>query len=237
MHRLILVAAVLLLSGCSGSSPMSPAPQAPSDTPSPPPAPAPAPATARYRVTFTATWSPATHPQEAPDNPHFSPLIGATHQSAVAFWRDGAQASEGIRRMAERGATSPLDQEIQSAIAAGTAQHLLRGANIDSPASTSIEFDVSQGHPLVTLVTMVAPSPDWFVGVSALPLFENGQWLADREVPLPAWDAGTDSGASFESPDLETVPRQPVSLIRTPPLAVNGQAAPLGTFRFTRIGS
>jgi hypothetical protein len=192
---------------------------------------------ARYRVTFTATWTSATHPQDAPDNPHFSPLIGGTHQSGVAFWGDGELATEGTRRMAERGATSPLDQEIQAAISAGTAQHLLRGAAIDSPDATSFEFDISQGHPLVTLVTMVAPSPDWFVGVTGLPLFENGQWVADREVPLAPWDAGTDGGGSFESPDLESVPRQPITLIRTPPLAINGQAAPLGSFRFTRVGS
>jgi hypothetical protein len=199
--------------------------------------PPPAPATARYRVTFTATWTAATHPQDAPEDPHFSPLIGVTHRASVEFWREGALSSEGIRRMAERGATSPLDAEMQAAIAAATAQHLLRGAAIDSPDATSVEFDVSLEHPLVTLVTMVAPSPDWFVGVAGLALVENGQWITDREVPLLPWDAGTDSGASFESPDAETVPRQPITLIRTPPLAVGGQAMPLGRFRFTRIES
>jgi hypothetical protein len=83
-------------------------------------------------------------------------------------------------------------------------------------------------------VTMVAPSPDWFVGVSGFRLLENGAWVTERTVSLVPWDAGTDSGPSFTSPDQETIPRQPVSAISTPPLAVNGQAAPLGTFTFTR---
>ena len=46
---------------------------------------------------------------------------------------------------------------------------------------------------------MVAPSPDWFVGVSGLPLFENGQWVEERRIDLVPWDAGTDSGTTFES--------------------------------------
>ena len=50
-----------------------------------------------------------------------------------------------------------------------------------------IGLDISQDHPLVTLVTMVAPSPDWFVGVSAMALFENGQWIPTREVLLVPW--------------------------------------------------
>ena len=37
-------------------------------------------------VTFDATWSRSTHPEDPPDNPHFSPLIGATHRSSVVFW-------------------------------------------------------------------------------------------------------------------------------------------------------
>jgi hypothetical protein len=186
-------------------------------------------------VTFTATWTPATHPQEAPDNPHFSPLVGGTHHDGVSFWRDGALASDGIRRMAELGAVSPLDDEVRAAIAAGTAQYLLTGGATASPGTVAFEFDISPGHPLVTLVTMVAPSPDWFAGVSGLRLLENGAWVDQRVVSLTPWDAGTDSGLSFRSPDERTLPPQPISRIVTPPLAVSGQVAPLGTFTFTRI--
>jgi serine/threonine protein kinase len=39
----------------------------------------------------------------------------------------------------------------------------------------------------VTLVSMVAPSPDWFVGVGGLPLLQDGQWVDELVVPLPAW--------------------------------------------------
>lgn len=138
--------------------------------------------------------------------------------------------------MAEGGRTTPLDQEVSAAIAAGTAQHLLRGDPLNAvPGAVTLELEISQSHPLVTVVTMIAPSPDWFVGVSGLPLFVDGQWVDERTIPLEPWDAGTDSGVTFTSADLMTAPPQPVSRILGAPLSPGGRVTPLGTFRFQRL--
>ena len=223
----VVIAACTTLGACSGARP-----SAPDAVPSSSPTAAPR---ARYLVVFDATWHESTH--AVPPNPHFSGLIGGTHREAVRFWEEGGLASEGMKRMAELGAQSPLDEEVIAAMAAGTAEHLLAGGNLrGSPGSTQLEFEVSRDYPLVTLVTMVAPSPDWFVGVSALALFENGDWVREKEVPLTPWDAGTDSGVTFLSADRPTQPRQPIARITTPPLAAAGVAAPLGRFTFRRIG-
>ena len=69
---------------------------------------------------------------------------------------------------------------------------------------------------------MVAPSPDWFVGVSGLDLIESGNWVADKTVTLLPWDAGTDDGASYESADLDAQPRQPVRQLSGAPVATGG---------------
>ncbi len=241
MHKLPIVlrlTAVALLTGaCNGSRSTSPTPvAAPAATPMPTPTPTPivATATATYRVSFDSTWSGSTHPQDFPPNPHFSGLIAATHGSNVGFWRMGEPASAGIEAMAELGSKFPLDQEAEAAIMAGTAQHLLSGDGIGrSPGSTSLEFEIGRDYPLVTLVSMIAPSPDWFVGVSALDLLENGDWAASMSVTLHAYDAGTDSGATYEAGNADTVPREPITQIGGAPLAVSGRVAPIGTFTFT----
>lgn len=212
----------------------TPPPSAP--TPSPTPDPITATATARYRATFQATWSAATHPDDFPASAHFSPLVGGTHSARVTFWLEGATATDGIKDMAERGLTSTLSGEVAAAIAAGSAEHVLTGGAIgSSPGVATVEFEVSQAFPLVTLVSMIAPTPDWFVGVSALPLFENNRWPDERRIDLIPWDAGTDSGATFTSPDFVTVPRMPIARIVTAPLSPAGRATPLGTFAFTRL--
>jgi Spondin_N len=219
--------------GCGRSSPSAPGPVDPA-APAPPPSSDAA--TARYRVTFRATWSRGTHPTDFPSNPHFSPLVGGTHGDAVTFWRGGALATEGIRRMAELGSQSPLDEEVRAAVDAGLAQFVLRGGGIPlSPGEASLEFDVTRDYPLVTLVSMIAPSPDWFVGVSGLPLRREGAWRDEIVVDLLPWDAGTDIGRTFTSPDAAASPRQSIDRITGAPLGTGGGAAPLGTFVFQRL--
>ena len=236
---LAITATALSIAACSTTeNPNAPAPAGATPPASLPTSTVPAPATARYRVTFQATWSGGTHPVDFPSSANLSPLVGGTHNTSVTFWSEGALASTGIKDMSERGRTTPLDQEVGAAIANGAAEYLLLGGGIGtSPGSVSLEFQMSQTYPLVTLVSMVAPSPDWFVGVSRLPLFENSGWVDERRIELVPWDAGTDSGVTFTSPDLVTTPAQPISRIVTTPLSPGGRVTPLGTFTFTRLPS
>jgi hypothetical protein len=215
----------------------APAPMAVVSTPpTPPPAVEPPAATVRYVVVFDAWWSARTHPTDFPSNPHFSPMVGATHNDTIRFWSLGARASDGIKRMAEQGLTNPLDVDIRAAIGARSAQHLLLGGGIGvSPGQVSLEFDATVDHPLVTLVSMIAPSPDWFVGVSALPLLQNGQWVDEVRVELLPHDAGTDNGTTYSSPDQEASPRDAIARIEGRPFAVAGAVAPVGMFTFKRI--
>ncbi len=188
--------------------------------------------TAEYTVTFDATWSPQTHPNSFPPNPHFSGLIGGTHNATVSFWQVGGLASPGIENMAEIGSKSPLITEITDAIAAGTADSLISGGGINpSPGSVSVSFQIDLDFPLVTLVSMIAPSPDWFVGVSGLSLLESGDWVDEKIVQLLPYDAGTDSGPTYTSPNQDTNPADPITLITTLPA---GNGVPFGTFTFTR---
>ena len=183
-----------------------------------------------------ATCRAATHPGDFPGNPHFSDLIGGTHTSAIVFWREVELASVGIRRMVEEGLTSALQTEVQAAIDAGSAQYVLSGPNLStSPASTSMEFAITTGFPLVTLVTMVAPSPDWFVGVAGVPLLENGAWRDEVRIDLAPWDAGTDRGTTYDAPNDPATPPIPIFRITGFPFAVGGSVASMGTFTFKRI--
>lgn len=222
-------ALLAVLASCGGGGD----PAGPTPAPAPVTRPSPA-ATARYRVTFEATWDVSTHPTDFPPNPHFSGLIGGTHRSTVSFWQPGGLATEGIRLMAERGRQSPMDLEVDAAMRAGHAQHLLRGGDVpSSPGSVSLDFEVSVDYPLVTLVTMVAPSPDWFVGVSGLSLLD-GDWV-DRTVELFPYDAGTDSGVSYRSADRMTAPPEAIHRLTASPVDVDGNVASMGRYVFRRL--
>src|SRR5262245_52233247 len=168
--------------------------------------------TARYMVRFDATWTSSSHPIDYPASAHWSSLVGGTHDSAVQFWQIGQLASIGIRDMAERGLTAPLASEVQAQITAGHAGAVILGNGIATGAGVATAtFDVSQQFSLATVVTMIAPSPDWFVGVAGVPLFTGGEWLESVRVPLFALDAGTDSGLSYNAPNQVTMPPQPIA--------------------------
>lgn len=187
---------------------------------------------ASYKVTFNATWSAATHPTSFPPNPHFSGLIGGAHNASVTFWEEGSIASDGIKDMAERGQKGLLDAEVQAAIAVGNAGAVISGGGISlSPGVVEMTFAMNADFPLVTLVSMIAPSPDWFVGVGSLSLLENGSWADSIVVQLHAYDAGTDSGTIYTSPNDPTAPRVGISRLTTSPFDVT---ASMGTFVFTR---
>jgi len=137
----------------------------------PNPASAELPPWATYTATFESTWSATTHPQDFPNNPHYSGLIGGAHNGSVSFWALGDLSTTGMKQMAEWGSKTVLEQEVEAAIIAGTASEVISGGGIGiSPGTVAVTFNVSPDHPLATIVTMVAPSPDWFSGVSGLDL-------------------------------------------------------------------
>lgn len=188
---------------------------------------------ARYRVTFSATWSAQTHPTGFPNNPHFSGLVGATHLGDVRIWQSGEIASDGIELMAETGGKSVLLHEIEHLIEDGEAYGELSGGMLStSPATVSLEFTAVSTHPYVTLVSMLAPSPDWFVGVSALPLMEDGAWRQRVAVDLRLYDAGTDDGTVFTAANADTDPAAPIAALTESDTDFEDGTPFVGTFVF-----
>jgi Spondin_N len=189
---------------------------------------------AGYEVTFTSTWSEKTHSYKFPSNPHFSGLIGATHNSSITFWKEDILASPGIKNMSEFGSKDPLNNEIDLAINSSLAFSKLSGGGLNpSPGDISLKFNVSKDFPLVTLVIMLAPSPDWFLGVKNLNLYENGAWVTEKTVSLYLYDAGTDSGKEFTSQNNVTIPATNITKIL--PSQLPGSDIAFGTFTFKKL--
>ena len=204
---LVAACAALLVAplglGCSaygdGSDDMSLSPQAGEA--------AAAGASATYTVTFTGAWTAEATPGGVPDGAHFSPLIGGVHNADVAFLEAGGQATPGIESMAERGRTATLTEEIQAA-GANALSVLRKDSGPGATASDTFEaVTVTADHPRITLLSMIAPSPDWFVGVFGLSLLDaEGNWADALTVNLYPWDAGTEEGDDFSFDNAATVP-------------------------------
>ncbi len=191
--------------------------------------------TASYDVHFDAVWSEATHPDSFPPFPHFSGLLTASHNAELTLWAEGELASQGIELMAEGGNRSILTNDVEAAIDAGTAFDLVLGGGVGvSPGAVTTNISLDRDHTLVSLTTMVAPSPDWFTGVSGLDLFVDGNWVDMLVVEARPYDSGTDSGVDYTSPNADTQPPQPIFEITGAPFHNGVEVPALGTLTFTR---
>ncbi len=188
---------------------------------------------ATYQFEFIAEWSEVTHPVGFPNNPHFSPIVGATHNDQLSLWSPNAIATNGIEIMAETGGTNALRSEVLAHISNETAdQFLLFGSIPLSPGSASGTIEVDGDYPLLSLVTMIAPSPDWFVGIYDLDLRQDGIWIQEVTIDLDAYDSGTDAGTNYTSSNSNIAPHIPiVNLSNQFPFA---GAPRIGTLRITR---
>lgn len=191
---------------------------------------------ATYIITYQGVWSGSSHPIEYPNNSHFSGLVGMAHQEGVSLFKENKLASEGIKVMAETGGKEPLISEINTIIESGTASQLISEGGL-STGTSSLEFEVTvySNNSHISLVSMIAPSPDWFIAIEGLNLFKNNEWIEDITVNPIHYDAGTDSGVTFKSRNVVSNPQQNIYTIKDAPLG-DGQKVntPLATLRFRK---
>ncbi|GAB1861713.1 Spondin-1 [Camponotus japonicus] len=179
---------------------------------------------AKYEVTFEGLWSRNTHPKDFPSKGwliRFSDVIGASHTGDYRFWRysnngisnghtHAYMASIGLQQVAEAGTTRKLESELKD-----RSEHIrtiIKARGIAFPnvtGRTFAVFRVDRKHHLMSLVSKIDPSPDWIVGVSGLELcLSNCSWIIHKELNLYPYDAGTDDGITYMSPDSPTEPQE-----------------------------
>ena len=168
-----------------------------------------------YRFTFTDEWNEDDVSSGLPADAHFTQLVGATHIPGAPLWTPGGIASPGIEDVAEEGDPATLSAEVDTAILAGMAGAYLKIRGLlKPPYSRTKLIEIFDDKPALTLISMVAPSPDWFVGVSDISLRDESGWIENLTVNLIPWDAGTEDGNTFS---LSNPPTSPQSIITTPP--------------------
>ena len=194
--------------------------------------------TASYNITFSSNWATETadpvkgnSTTAIPGNAHWSNLVGATHNSNYTMVEMGTLASVGIKNVAEFGANTALMTEVNNEPNAN--QWLQQGfspfAAISSATLSNVV--VNSDYPLLSLVSMIAPSPDWMIAINSVNLRDGNTWRDEIILDLFPYDAGTDSGTTYTAGDQPTTPSfVPVSsLINVSPF----NDKPIGTMTIT----
>jgi hypothetical protein len=190
-----------------------------------------------YKVTFTGQWKTPQH--ALPPGAHFTPIIGMVHNNTTFMYKPGSLASLGVEAVAEDGNSFPLIREVDSLIALKKAvsNPIYFVTPINGPSTITIYCN--DRYPLFSCMSMLAPTPDWFLGVNAVDLRRGtNNWASDTTIQVYAYDAGTEERDIFNQDNAPTVPQQPVTPLSPANASVlaNGNAtiAPVATLRFVR---
>lgn len=166
---------------------------------------------ALFFITLESVWSQETHPHPTgslPSTSHWSDLVGVTHTNQVTFLAMNSPASTGVQNVAELGNSTAFFQEVQQAISENTAYNQLDFGDLNT-ASGFIhgQFEANPEFPLFTMLSMIAPSPDWMIAANSIELQDDyGSWKEEITIDLFPYDAGTDSGIDYTSENQITTP-------------------------------
>ncbi|MDH7446958.1 spondin domain-containing protein [Aquimarina sp. 2201CG14-23] len=190
--------------------------------------------TAVYDIVFTSNWD--AH-GALPGSAHFTELVGAAHNNMVTFLELGGFATPGIEDVAELGLFSDFRDEVNIAIAASNSDQFIEGSNLfPTPSNKTItisDLTISSNYPLISLASMIAPSPDWMIAVNSVSLIDGGgQWIPQITMDLFPYDAGTEEGTGYSLDNSSTNPHEAISMLSPSNSPFN--SAKIGTIVFTQ---
>ncbi len=190
--------------------------------------------TATYDIVFTSNWD--AH-GTLPGNAHFTELVGATHNATITLLEMGAIATPGIEQVAETGRFNIFTSEVNDAISNNTADQFIEGPNLfPNPSSKTItinDLTVNSEYPLISLASMIAPSPDWMIAVNSVSLVDDqGQWISEIVMDLFPYDSGTENGTGYSLSNSATNPVQPISIVSPDNSPFNSEK--IGTIVFSQ---
>ena len=174
---------------------------------------------ATYSCTLTNTWSRETHPilynTIERKSPHWSSPVLVTHAPDYRLWEDGELASPGVELVAESGATDAIRDEILEAQNSGFVGDMDIGFDQFNKKAKNQTFEdvaLTPDFPVLSSITMMAPSPDWFTGIPGFSPIDSidGVWYDFFEVATYPWDAGTETGTAYSLNNDAEEPQKPI---------------------------
>lgn len=119
---------------------------------------------------------------------YYTPLLVSAHDKETHVFQAGATASAHLQAMAEGGDISGLITDLDS-VGANNAANPAQGL-LAPGASTTAHLVINKRNRYLSIVAMLLPTNDGFVGLDALPIPKKGH---SQTYYLNGYDAGTEA--------------------------------------------
>lgn len=176
---------------------------------------------AMYDVTFYNNLTPRRFGSKIPqEGLVYSPLAAVSHSNRISLFTVRGFANSPVATLAKTGVNADyikLATKIRKFT--GKVYSVVdAGAPTMPGRSTTLRVSVDCKRPSVTVIGMIAPSPDWIVQINNLILFDttSGEFVDRVSGRLIAYDTGVDSGNQFTPPldlslDIPTRPQKNIA--------------------------
>lgn len=192
---------------------------------------------ATYAIEVKGLW--ASPDFTVPAGVHFTNFAGMVHNADGELWKPGKLATKGVENVAETGSTTAILLEIDSVIRSKNALSLILFTPPSATGTKKSTIYCNSNYSIISVASMIAPSPDWFIGLSGLNLYPNKKWVVDTTVQLFVYDAGTEDGDVFGYNNPPTNPQQPIYLLTVNEAMVlangNTQLKAIAELRLTKL--
>jgi len=183
-----------------------------------------------YKLQLDTFWSEQVFPKQYPQwrpPAQWSKSVGYSHQEPFSLFSLGTLVDEGVRQFVETGSSEVLDQSSSNRTFLDA---ILAPPIVQGVGNTSTNVFVDGNHSMISVITKIVPSPDWFIGLDSLNLCQEGRFIQSFNTEAFPLDAGTDNGFTFTSPNWETEPRAEVFQISN-----SFPAHPAGSFHYPSL--
>lgn len=147
---------------------------------------------------------------------YFTPFLVAAHPDSASLFASGAPASANLQAMAEGGDIAGLAADM-AAISATVSENPAGGLLAPGGStSTSLDTDAAPDNTRLSIVAMILPSNDGFMGLNSIEIpTEPGRYVYN----VPAYDSGTEGNDEIVG---SGVPGEPGYPAPPPVLAASG---------------
>lgn len=117
----------------------------------------------------------------------FTPILVASHRNGVHIFEAGSAASAELSALAEGGDVAPLTGVLEANYKVTDVEN--SGGLLMPGASVTVMVDAKRGAKQISLASMLIPTNDSFIGLSAVAAPKNGKSVTYYS---PGYDAGTE---------------------------------------------
>ena len=148
-----------------------------------------------YLVILVSNWNKEDH-VELPRGAHFSKPAIVLHKSNYTLIPFEGQATPGLEKLAELGQTGEIEEEFETEMEKGSimSYSIFPGLYLSDGTSMQFTISVNASAPYFSMASMIAPSPDWIIGIDSLLLYDESKGFSSgvERQALYAISAGTE---------------------------------------------